>query len=184
LGGPASAQNVPKALAAFVRTLTSDDSPWDRYERGDKTAVSEDAIAGFKVFSDSDKANCTLCHVPPLYTDTLFHNVGLGYDKPQPDTGRGKILADKNDPEAPKAMGAFKTPTMRSITETKPYFHDGRAATLEEAVDYMLGGGTPNANLDEKLKPRKITPDERRQLLAFLNSLTPQSKPFERPRLP
>jgi len=65
LGGPASAQNVPKALAAFVRTLTSDDSPWDRYERGDKTAVSEDAIAGFKVFSDSDKANCTLCHVPP-----------------------------------------------------------------------------------------------------------------------
>jgi len=184
LGGPASAQNVPKALAAFVRTLTSDDSPWDRYERGDKTAVSEDAIAGFKVFSDSDKANCTLCHVPPLYTDTLFHTVGLGYDKPQPDTGRGKILADKNDPEAPKAMGAFKTPTMRSITETKPYFHDGRAATLEEAVDYMLGGGTPNANLDEKLKPRKITPDERRQLLAFLNSLTPQSKPFERPRLP
>src|SRR5207245_9347133 len=80
MGGPATPDNIPKALASFVRTLVSDNSPWDRHEKGDASAVSDDAVKGFTVFSDSDKANCTLCHLPPLYTDALFHNVGVGYD--------------------------------------------------------------------------------------------------------
>jgi cytochrome c peroxidase len=190
MGGPPSAENIPKAIAAFVRTITSENAAWDRYERGDKTAVSEDAIRGFQVFSQSDKANCTLCHLPPLYTDTLFHNVGVGYDKPMPDLGRGRILADAakqkgtTDPEADKLAGAFKTPTLRSVTETGPYFHDGSAGTLEQALDFMLKGGIKNPNLDEKLQARKITGEERKQLLAFLTALTPEKKPFERPKLP
>jgi cytochrome c peroxidase len=190
MGGPASADTVTKALASFVRTLVSDNSPWDRYEKGDKTAVSEDAIKGFEVFSHTDKANCTLCHLPPLYTDALFHNVGVGFDKPTPDLGRGKILADAatkagtTDDKAKTMNGAFKTPTMRSIAESGPYFHDGRAATLEQAVDFMLKGGIANPGLDEKLKPRKISAAERTQLLAFLKSLSPEPKPFERPQLP
>jgi len=190
MGGDATADSIVKALATFVRTLTSDNAPWDRYERGDRSAVSQEAIAGFEIFRDSDKANCTLCHVPPLYTDTLFHNVGVGYDKTPPDPGRGKALADRaqaagtTDPEAQKMMGAFKTPTMRSVTETGPFFHDGRAATLEEAVDFMLKGGIANPNLDEKLKPRNITAEERTQLLAFMRSLTPPKTPFQRPTLP
>src|SRR5262249_34756878 len=92
--GPATADNIAKALATFVRTIKSENSPWDKYQNGDKSAVSEDVAKGFNVFSDSDKANCTLCHLPPLLTDTLFHNVGIGFDKPMPDLGRGKILAD------------------------------------------------------------------------------------------
>jgi cytochrome c peroxidase len=188
--GPATGDNVAKALATFVRTLNSENAPWDRYERGDKAAVSEDAIKGFAVFSDSDKANCTLCHLPPLYTDTLFHNVGVGYDKPMPDLGRGKILGDAaekagtKDPNAETMQGAFKTPTLRSVTETAPYFHDGRSKTLEEAVDFMLGGGIKNPRLDEKLQPRKISAEERTQLLAFLRSLTPEPVPFQRPQVP
>src|SRR5262245_39337589 len=188
--GPATGTNIAQALAAFVRTLRSQDSPWDKYEQGNKSAVSEDAIKGFTVFSDSDKANCTLCHLPPLYTDTLFHNVGVGYDKPNPDLGRGKILADAaaqsggNADEAKRLNGAFKTPTMRSVTEHQPYFHNGQAATLTEAVDFILKGGNKNPNLDEKLKPRKITNQERTQLLAFIKSLTPEQKPFERPQVP
>jgi cytochrome c peroxidase len=188
--GPATGANVAQALATFVRTLTSENAPWDKYERGDKAAVSEDAIKGFTVFSDSDKANCTLCHLPPLYTDTLFHNVGVGYDKPMPDLGRGKILNDAaekagtKDPTAETMQGAFKTPTLRSVTETGPYFHDGRSKTLEESVDFMLGGGIKNPRLDEKLQPRKISPEERTQLLAFLRSLTPDQTPFQRPQLP
>ena len=190
LGGPATADGVTKALAGFVRTLISDNSPWDRYEKGDKSAVPEDAVKGFTVFSDSDKANCTLCHLPPTYTDALFHNVGVGFDKPTPDLGRGKILADKatqsggDVAEAKKLDGAFKTPTVRSVSESGPYFHDGRAANLEDAVDFMLRGGIKNPSLDEKLKPRKLSAQERTQLLAFLKSLTPESKPFEKPQLP
>jgi cytochrome c peroxidase len=190
MGGPANADNIQKALASFVRTLVSDNSPWDRYEKGDKSAVSEDAIKGFTVFSDSEKANCTLCHLPPLYTDALFHNVGIGFDRPTPDLGRGKILADAaaqsggNADEAKALNGAFKTPTLRSIQESGPFFHDGRAATVEEAVDLMLKGGIKNPNMDEKLKPRTITAAERTQLLAFLKALNPEQKPFERPQLP
>ncbi|PYS48371.1 MAG: cytochrome-c peroxidase, partial [Acidobacteria bacterium] len=90
------------------------------------------------------------------------------------------------DPEAQKRMGAFKTPTVRSITDTAPYFHDGRTNTLEEAVDFMLKGGirNRNPNIDEKLKPKMLRPEERQQLIAFLKSLTPEPKPFERPKVP
>jgi cytochrome c peroxidase len=188
--GPATADNIAKSLAAFVRTLKSENSPWDKYQQGDKSAVSEDAIKGFAVFSDSDKANCTLCHLPPLFTDTLFHNVGIGYDKPMPDLGRGKILGDAaekagtKDPTAETMQGAFKTPTLRSITETGPYFHDGRAATLDDAVDLMLKGGIKNPHMDEKLMPRMITKEERGQLMAFLKSLTPEQAPFAKPQVP
>jgi len=190
MGGPATPDLVVKALATFVRTITSDGSPWDRYEQGDKSAVSEEVVKGFEVFRQDTKANCSLCHVPPGYTDDMFHNIGVGFDKPMPDLGRGKILADRaaaagtKDPNAAKLNGAFKTPTLRSITETAPYFHDGRAQTLEEAVDFVLMGGIKNPNLDEKFKARKLTAEERTQLLAFLRSLTPPSTPYERPQLP
>ena len=188
--GPATADNIPKAIAAFVRTIKSQDSPWDKYQAGDKSAVNDDVVKGFDVFSNSDKANCTLCHLPPLFTDTLFHNVGIGFDKPMPDLGRGKFLGDaaekagKKDPDADTMKGAFKTPTLRSVTEHPPYFHDGRAKSLEDAVDLMLKGGIKNPNLDEKLKPRTIKSDERSQLLAFLKSLTPEQKTFEKPQVP
>jgi len=188
--GPATGDNIAKAIATFVRTIRSQNSPWDKYQQGDKSAVSEDVIKGFTVFSDTDKANCTLCHVPPLFTDTLFHNVGIGFDKPMPDLGRGKTLADAaekagtKDPNAEAMQGAFKTPTLRSITLTAPYFHDGRAKTLDEAVDFMLKGGIKNPHLDEKLKPKMLSKEERSQLMAFLKSLTPEQTPFEKPQVP
>jgi cytochrome c peroxidase len=73
---------------------------------------------------------------------------------------------------------------LRSVTEHPPYFHDGRAKTLDDAVDLLLKGGIKNPHLDEKLKPRMISTQERAQLMAFLNSLTPEQKPFDRPQLP
>jgi cytochrome c peroxidase len=188
--GPATGDNIAKAIATFVRTIRSENSPWDKYQQGDKSAVSEDVIKGFTVFTDTDKANCTLCHVPPLFTDTLFHNVGIGFDKPMPDLGRGKILADAaekagtKDPNAEAVQGAFKTPTLRSITETGPYFHDGRAKTLDDAVDLMLKGGIKNPHLDEKLKPKMLSKEERSQLMAFLKSLTPEKTTFDKPQVP
>ena len=184
---PVEADSIVKALATFVRTIVSDDSPWDRYELGDENAVSREAVVGFEVFSDSEKANCTLCHLPPLYTDTLYHNIGVGFDRSEPDLGRGGFLErflGEPSVEAEKLRGAFKTPTLRSITETAPYFHDGSAETLEEAVDFVLGGGHPNPYLDEKLQPRDLTTQERDALMEFLGALTPEEEEFERPLLP
>jgi cytochrome c peroxidase len=133
---------------------------------------------GFLVFSET--ANCTLCHLPPLFSDTLFHNVGVGYDKETPDPGRGKVVS-----QDPKMMGAFKTPSLRGVALSGPYFHDGHAKTLEEAVDFMLKGGIKNPNLDEKLQPKQLTPEQRRDLLAFLRSLSPANKqPYRRPTVP
>jgi cytochrome c peroxidase len=184
MGGEATPDSVVKALATFVRTIRSEDSPWDKYEKNDKTAVSKVAVAGFEVFRSDDKAQCGLCHTPPLYTDKDFHNIGIGFDKDMPDQGRGKILADKKDPAAEAKMGAFKTPTLRSVAETGPYFHDGRAKTLDEAVTLLLKGGIDNPHKDEKLKERKITAPEKAALIEFMKALSPAPMKFERPKLP
>ena len=171
-------ENIGKALASFMRTIRSGGSPWDLHEKGDKKAAGESAVRGFELFRN--KAGCAQCHAPPAYTDNAYHNAGIGFDKPEPDTGRGKITKDE------KLDGAFKTPMLRSVTTHAPYFHDGRAETLEAAVDYMLGGGIrdKNKNLDIKLKVVKLAPKEREDLLAFLKALDAPVTPFERPTLP
>jgi cytochrome c peroxidase len=181
LGGPPTGDRIVKALATFVRTIHAAATPYDRNPGRYQ--------AGFKVLSEV--ASCTLCHLPPVYSDTLFHNVGVGVAAEKPDAGRGKIVADaaakasrEVTAEEQKLQGAFKTPTLRGLALTAPYFHDGGVATLEAAVDYMLGGGTANPNLDEKLKPKTLTAQQKKDLLAFLRALTPESKPYPRPQLP
>jgi cytochrome c peroxidase len=186
-GGPTGARIV-QALATFVRTIHAGDTPWDRHPQDDASLKASEVGRGFLVFSDV--AHCTNCHLPPLFSDTLPHNTGVGLDREKPDMGRGQILADAatkaNQPvtdEMKKLMGAFKTPSLRGVALSAPYFHDGRAATLEEAVDFMLQGGYKNANLDEKLQAWTVTPTQRRELLAFLRSLTPATT-YVRPTLP
>jgi len=161
---PATADNIPLALASFLRALKSGDAPYDKFEKGDKKAVSAEAKHGFEVFR---KANCALCHVPPLYTDFQFHNVGVGWDLGD-KRDHGRMDATKD----PKDDGKFKTPTLRDIAKTAPYFHDGSAKTLDEAIDFMVGGGKKNPNLDEKLKPAKLSKKDKAALKAFLQSLS------------
>jgi cytochrome c peroxidase len=177
--GPATGPRIVDALATFVRTIQAGDTEWDRTKQ-DPASLKQTAIGrGFLVFSET--AHCTNCHLPPLFSDTLFHNVGVGTDKETPDPGRGKVQSGD-----PKMMGAFKTPSLRGVALSGPYFHDGTAKTLEEAVDFMLKGGLKNPNLDEKLQPYQVTPEQRRDLLAFLRSLNPSDakKPYQRPTVP
>jgi cytochrome c peroxidase len=190
MGGSPTGDLIVKALATFVRTIHAGDTPYDRLARDSKALAKSEIGEGFKVFS-GEVARCSNCHLPPLFTDTLFHNVGIGFDTEKPDLGRGKFLIDaaekKKEPapaDAEKMKGAFKTPTLRGIALSGPYFHDGRAETLEQAVDLMLAGGIKNPNLDEKLQPAKISAKQRTQLLAFLKALTPEQKPYKRPELP
>lgn len=169
----ATADNVPRALASFLRALKTGNAPWDRHEGGDKKAVNKEVIAGQKAF---EKAACALCHVPPLYTDFQFHATGAGASE---DHGRMDFSKDAKDD------GKFKTPTLRDVSKTGPWFHDGSAKTLDEAIDFMLGGGKAGAlNLDEKLKPHKLSAAEKKALKAFIASLSGTATYNEAPSLP
>jgi len=169
----ATADNIMQAISAYERTLISGDTAWDKWQAGDQSAVSEAAKRGFEVFKT---AKCNNCHDGVLLTDQQFHNVGIGMDAAEPDKGR--FNATKKDEDT----GAFKTPTLRDIAKTAPYFHDGSAATLEDAVDLMLAGGKPNQYLDKKnLEKRTITPEQRKDLIEFLKTLTVDCKLTEPP---
>ena len=131
--------------------------------------------AARKLFKD---LKCTNCHDGVLFTDQQYHNVGIGMDAKEPDVGRFKVSSKPQD------TGAFKTPTLRDISKSAPYFHDGSTATLEETVDLMLGGGKPNKYLDKKnLQKRKVTPQQKQELLAFLKTLD-VSCTLSEPKLP
>lgn len=163
--GAITKENAAKALASFMRTIVTVDSPWIRFRTGDQKALSASAKRGWTVFSE--KAKCNNCHDGILLTDQQFHNAGIGMDKEKPDVGRF------TQSKAEKDTGAFKTPSLFDISKSAPYFHDGSAATLEDAVDTMIAGGKKNKYLDtENLKPAKLSAKERTDLLAFLRSLT------------
>ncbi|HZX95462.1 MAG TPA: cytochrome c peroxidase [Myxococcales bacterium] len=168
----ASADNVAKALAVFLRALRTGNAPWDKYEQGDKKAVSSQVVRGQKVF---EKANCALCHAPPLYTDSQFHAVGAGAAE---DHGRMDATKDKADD------GKFKTPTLRDVAKTAPYFHDGSVKDLAAAIDFMLAGGKAGPNHDEKLKKAKLSAKDAAALKAFIESLTGTPTYTSAPELP
>lgn len=174
-GTPPTQDAIVKALAAYLRTKNSGLSPWDRYEVGQTGVVSADARAGFDLFMG--KARCAVCHTPPLYSDFKFHNVGLEAGKPKPDVGRAAVS------KQPEDTSAFKTPTLRSVAISGPYFHDGSRATLEQAVRYMASGGGADPNKSALLVDTKLSDREIQQLVAFLTSLT-SDEPYTAPRLP
>lgn len=160
----ATAENMMQAIAAFERTIIGGNTPWDRWRAGDKTAISQSAFRGWNIFQG---IKCNNCHDGLLFTDQQFHNIGIGMDQPEPDVGRFKVT------NKPEDTGAFKTPTLRDVAKSAPYFHNGSAKTLEEAVDIMVGGGKPNEHLDTKnLKPQRVMPEQREDLLNFLRALT------------
>jgi cytochrome c peroxidase len=171
----ATPENMMKAISAYERTIISGDTAWDRWKAGDNTAISMSAYRGWNIFQ---AIRCNNCHDGVLFTDQQYHNIGIGMDQKEPDPGRGKVT------NKPEDTGAFKTPTLRDIARSAPYFHDGSAKTLEEAVDIMLGGGKENQYLDKKnLQAHKILPEQREDLLNFLRSLNVDCK-ITKPPLP
>ncbi|MCE2941611.1 MAG: cytochrome-c peroxidase [Gemmatimonadota bacterium] len=174
-GDTASEPRIAQALASYVRTLNSGPSPWDRFQAGDRRALGAEAQAGWQLFIG--KAGCAACHVPPRFADGLYHNVGLEAGKATPDRGRAAVT------NAPADERAFKTPTLRSVALSRPYFHDGSAATLEAAVRYMASGGGPDSTKSPLLVNRSLGDVEVRQLVAFLQALT-SDEPAPRPRVP
>jgi cytochrome c peroxidase len=176
--GPISMDMVTKAVASFERTVISGNSPFDRYQYGgDRKAMSAQAIRGLEVFKNPAKGNCAVCHTIgdkyALFTDNLFHNLGVGMNSKGELTDLGRFK--ETGKEADK--GAFKTPTLRNIALTAPYMHDGSHKTLKDVVDFYIGGGNGNPNLDKEIKPLKLSRQERDDLVAFLEALTGEMPP-------
>ncbi len=176
-GTDVNMQGIAEAIAAYERTILSTNSAFDKYVQGDEKAMSSAAIRGMALFKG--KARCILCHNGPNFTDNQFHNLGVPQVGPmKEDLGRYYVTLRKKD------IGAFKTPTLRSIIETSPYMHDGVFQTLEEVIDFLNKGGETNAHLSPLMKPLNLTSGEKGDVLAFLQALTGEEIPFEFPELP
>lgn len=163
-GGEITIQDVGRAVASFQRTVLSGNSAVDKYDiGGDQNALSDSAKRGLELFRG--KARCTRCHSGFNFTDEKFHNLGIGWDDNKVDLGR--YMETKN----PEDIGAFKTPTLREISRTAPYMHDGRFKTLEEVVKFYNQGGVKNPHQDNTIIPLEMTDDEQQDLVAMLKSL-------------
>jgi cytochrome c peroxidase len=156
--------HIAQAIATFERTVLSGNAPYDRYEAGDKSAMTEAQVRGMKVFFD--KAQCDRCHLGFNFTDGSYENIGIGMDKPMPDLGRYNVTKREQD------KGAFKTPTLREIEHTAPYMHDGSLKTLEEVVEHYDKGGIKNPYLNERMAPLKLTAQDKADLVSFLKALS------------
>ena len=158
-------EHVVKAIASFERAVVSGNSPFDNFESGgDEKALSQSSKRGLDIFRD--KGRCSQCHAGFNFTDEKFHNTGEGMDKPNPDLGRYEMTKKEED------RGAFKTQTLREITHTAPYMHDGNLKTLEEVVEFYNKGGVKNPNLDKEMKPLYLTDEEKKDLVEFLKTLS------------
>lgn len=167
---------IAKAIAQFERTLISNQSKYDRALRME-VILSKDEYAGFELINDQSMGNCLHCHVTdasPLGTNGGFANNGLdraNLPSDYPDSGLGGITGKARE------VGQFKVPSLRNITVTAPYMHDGRFSTLEEVLQFYNNDVHATLNLDPVLKHQskqglQFTAVEIQQIIAFLETLT------------
>jgi len=197
--------HVAKAIASFERTLVSGDSAFDRYYfKGQTDAMTEVQVRGFGLFIGQGR--CVSCHAieqdHALFTDSRFHNIGIGINQIQQDIPRltqafleaknkgGNVdmivLTDKKSSELGRfavtddlsQIGAFKTPTLRNIELTAPYMHDGSLKTLKEVMIHYNNGGVDkagdpvNAFLSGGIRPLNLTDPQLNDLVDFMRALT------------
>jgi len=194
-----------KFVAAYESKLVSRNAPFDRYVAGDTDALTLKEKMGLKLFVG--KASCVDCHRGPFFTDQLFHNVGIaqtGPNVPATDNGRFDSVKDppksacrpngpfSDDPtvtwldglvEGDEAdRGAFRTATLRNVSQSAPYMHTGGFTTLRDVVDYYNTGGSTSGFSGVKhpsIRPLGLTSMEIDQLVAFLGTLTGEDLPSE-----
>jgi cytochrome c peroxidase len=171
-------EGVAQAIATYVRTIVSGNSPYDRFQAGDPSAMSVAAQRGLRLFED--KAMCVRCHAGFNFTGEGYRNIGVGMNRPNPDLGRYVITKDDAD------RGAFKTPTLRDVAKRGPYMHDGSERTLADVIAFYNRGGVKNPWLSSDMKPLGLTAQEQADLVEFMKALTGQIDPevSRPPRLP
>lgn len=186
--------DVLKAIAAFERAVpVSRDTPFDRYVRGDRKALSAGSLRGMRLYQT--KARCIQCHDGPLMSDEDYHALGLPENEQfQEDPLRQIALRyqfysrgvhDARDYRTagtdlglyfqtlrPADTGKFRTPSLRELVHTAPYMHNGVFFSLEEVVDFYDAGGGPGRGKSPLLKPLRLTAAEKQDLIAFLKDLS------------
>jgi len=160
--------NLAKAIASFERTVVSTISPFDRYAMGDSYAIDTKAKEGFELFKG--KAHCMDCHDGFNFSDGSFHNIGLN-DGELHGKELGRYLVKRRA----SWYGVMKTPTLRDVTKSAPYMHDGSVKTLTEATYICANGGRYKhnvKNISTYIKDRELTAEEIEKVVAFLKTLT------------
>ena len=163
---------VAKAIAAYERTLICNNTAYDRFAKGDERALTDQQKQGWAIFMG--KGQCVVCHAPPLFSsamgvpDGVYYNVGIGTDgvtEEDVDVGRAAVTNQEAD------WAAFKVPSLRNVSKSAPYFHDGSVPTLEGAVRLMASGGIDNKNKSSLLADRGLDDEGIGALVAFLGAL-------------
>jgi cytochrome c peroxidase len=186
--------DIARALASYERTQFSFDSPFDHFMAGEGDAIDESAKRGWKIFNGAGR--CVACHAwsreRPLFNDGRFHNVGVSAGKSlthnvaairadrEDSTNLDRLATDSGMSDLgrylvtrrPADIGAFRTPDLRNLLVTQPYFHDGSAATLWDVVAHFNRGGTRNPYLDSAMVPLDLSKADEDDLVAFLATLT------------
>lgn len=201
-GGDPSFGRTLNAVAAFVRTIASRNAPLDRYLKGETAALSAEAQAGMRLFQG--KAGCIQCHSGALLSDQKFHALGVpenpavfaeplrhitfrrfmktlgvpNYDNLRADVGLYAVTKEPGD------RGKLRTPSLREVSLTAPYMHNGVFATLEDVVEFYNRGGGIHPNKSRLLRPLGLTDAEKKALVEFLKSLAGDPVVVEPPRLP
>ena len=188
-----NARRIAFALATYQRTLVPDQTPFDLFQQGQGNAMTNDQITGMNIFNG--QARCNLCHTPPLFSDDLFHNLGIRPD--QEDAGRRDVTGSFAH------RGEFKTPSLRNVGLRNRFFHNGQngdinnpppigGGALGQIFPLYINGGGPfgNGNLDPLLQPiGNVGPGQLAQVRDFIeNALTDPrvaaaAFPFDHPRL-
>lgn len=156
-----TAKNIARAIACFERTLIVKETPYDRYQAGDKSAMSPSAVRGMNLFFNRFTGNCGSCHPGPLFTDDKYYNIGIGMDQPDPDLGYHHTTGFAS-------WGKFRSPSLRGIAATAPYMHNGSLKTLEEVVDYYDKGGTDHKYTDTAMQRLRLTDQQKKDMVAFM----------------
>ncbi|MBI2154117.1 MAG: photosynthetic protein synthase I [Candidatus Rokubacteria bacterium] len=201
-GGEPTFGRTLNGIAAFLKTLTSRNAPIDRYLKGDTSALSADAREGLGLFQG--KAGCIQCHGGALLSDQKFHALGVpanpdvfanplrhitfrrffrtlgapNAENYREDPGLYAVTKERAD------WGKFRTPSLREVSRTAPYMHNGSLATLEDVVAFYDRGGGQHPNKSPHLRPLGLTTAEKRALVEFLKSLSGDPVVIERPELP
>lgn len=165
-------RNLLKAIATFERTIVTGDTPFDRWVRGDESALPEDARRGFTLFTG--KAGCASCHSGWNFTDEKFHDIGL----PTDDKGRAGVTLNAGD------AFSFKTPGLREIAARAPYMHKGQYPTLEAVIAHYASGGIDRPTRSALVRPFPLDQREITDLVAFLRSLSSPQSTQSMPNLP
>lgn len=157
---------ITQSLAVFQRTLIARNSRFDQFMQGNSSVFTDSETKGWQLFST--ELNCIACHqLPDLKSDDAKNNgLYLNYGE---DKGRFRIHYDSTD------IGKFKVPTLRNISLTSPYMHDGSFLSLEEVINHYESGGKGHFNQDTLIKPFRLSKEEKKNVLNFLNSLTDTS---------